>query len=260
MSRFADLGGRNADGPGDLLRGIRFEESPKRREIASALELAVFLEESPIDEAVVHDDVSQGVEQKQVRSGNDLQESIRPGGGGGSPRIDDHHLRLSEAELHPLEEHRMALRRIGSDHEIAGRMIEVLVAPHRLVLTERRDVAEGGGGHAQARIPVDVVGAKAGLEKLIGDVRLLGDQLAGLQHAARAWDRLEDADYAHVLAVTREQRAAARVLFTKYDAVNLSLVDCVSFAVMKEFGMDRALTFDEGFRKAGFRVLPERRR
>ena len=36
---------------------------------------------------------------------------------------------------------------------------------------------------------------------------------------------------------------------------DLSFVDCSSFAIMREQGIDTALTFDEDFRKAGFRVI-----
>lgn len=34
----------------------------------------------------------------------------------------------------------------------------------------------------------------------------------------------------------------------------LSLVDCASFGVMRRHGLDRALAFDEGFEREGFRI------
>lgn len=38
----------------------------------------------------------------------------------------------------------------------------------------------------------------------------------------------------------------------------LSLVDCTSFEIMRQFGMDTAFTFDSHFREQGFNLLPAR--
>ena len=37
----------------------------------------------------------------------------------------------------------------------------------------------------------------------------------------------------------------------------LSLVDCTSFEIMRQFGMDTAFTFDPHFREQGFSTVPE---
>jgi predicted nucleic acid-binding protein len=37
---------------------------------------------------------------------------------------------------------------------------------------------------------------------------------------------------------------------------DLSLVDCTSFDIMRQFGLDQAFTFDPHFKEHGFRVLP----
>lgn len=37
----------------------------------------------------------------------------------------------------------------------------------------------------------------------------------------------------------------------------LSLVDCTSFEIMRQFGMDTIFTFDPHFREQGFSVIPE---
>lgn len=37
----------------------------------------------------------------------------------------------------------------------------------------------------------------------------------------------------------------------------LSLVDCTSFEIMRQFGMDKAFTFDPHFREQGFSIIPE---
>jgi uncharacterized protein len=38
---------------------------------------------------------------------------------------------------------------------------------------------------------------------------------------------------------------------------NLSLVDCSSFEIMRQFGIGTAFTFDQHFREQGFSILPE---
>ena len=38
---------------------------------------------------------------------------------------------------------------------------------------------------------------------------------------------------------------------------DLSLVDCTSFEIMRQTGMDRVFTFDPHFREQGFKVIPE---
>lgn len=77
--------------------------------------------------------------------------------------------------------------------------------------------------------------------------------------AAGVWDRLEGGDAARVVKVDPDHRRAARKLFGKYDQLELSLVDCVSFVVMKALGIDEAFTFDDDFRKAGYVTIPRKR-
>ncbi len=81
---------------------------------------------------------------------------------------------------------------------------------------------------------------------------------ASHKSAAGVWDRLEGGDAARVVEVDPTHRRAARRLFGKYDQLELSLVDFVSFVVMKELGIAEAFTFDEDFRKAGYLTIPRR--
>lgn len=38
---------------------------------------------------------------------------------------------------------------------------------------------------------------------------------------------------------------------------NLSLVDCTSFEIIRQFGLDEVFTFDPHFREQGFNVIPD---
>jgi predicted nucleic acid-binding protein len=43
--------------------------------------------------------------------------------------------------------------------------------------------------------------------------------------------------------------------YKKHQDKEWGLVDCVSFVVMRQIGIDRALTFDQHFVQAGFNAL-----
>lgn len=86
-------------------------------------------------------------------------------------------------------------------------------------------------------------------------VTLLRKQ-AGLNVAAQVWEQLDEGSLARVVQINPEHRRKARRLFVQYDKINLSLVDGVSFAVMRDMEIHEAFTFDDDFRKVGFLTLP----
>lgn len=45
--------------------------------------------------------------------------------------------------------------------------------------------------------------------------------------------------------------------FEKFADQTVSFTDCTSFVVMEHFKLDAAFSFDDDFRRAGFRVIPE---
>lgn len=56
--------------------------------------------------------------------------------------------------------------------------------------------------------------------------------------------------------VDRETHEAAVAALLAANRRDLSLVDCVSFEVMRRLGIRRAFTLDEHFREQGFEVVP----
>ncbi len=84
-------------------------------------------------------------------------------------------------------------------------------------------------------------------------------QQANRKAAGRAWDEIEAGRGVRLIEVTRDHRREARRFLEKYAQLTLSLVDCASFAVMRELGLTEAATFDEDFVKAGFTALPLKR-
>jgi predicted nucleic acid-binding protein len=66
---------------------------------------------------------------------------------------------------------------------------------------------------------------------------------------------LRSDDSTTIVPATSQLYADGLALFASRADQHWSLVDCMSFDVMKEFGLTEALTADEHFEQAGFRAL-----
>jgi len=60
----------------------------------------------------------------------------------------------------------------------------------------------------------------------------------------------------HVEFVTPDLHRAGTAALLSASRRGLSLVDCVSFEMMRDFGIRTAFTFDSHFKEQGFSVLP----
>jgi predicted nucleic acid-binding protein len=61
-----------------------------------------------------------------------------------------------------------------------------------------------------------------------------------------------------IFETTPQLHGEAWNFFSKYRGWrDLSYVDCLSFALMKNVGMGTAFSFDEDFRRFGFQKLPQ---
>ena len=124
----------------------------------------------------------QAVEQSDVAVGRDRQMQVGDVRRHGAARIDQHDLHLRPrlpGRREALVEHRMAPGEVGADqHDEIGEL-EILVAARHRVGAEGAPVAGDRRGHAEARIGVDVGRADEALHQLVGDVVVLGQQLAG---------------------------------------------------------------------------------
>ncbi len=58
-----------------------------------------------------------------------------------------------------------------------------------------------------------------------------------------------------VVHLTPQLFRQALAMYKTYQDKAWSLVDCISFVVMREVGVTAALTFDRHFEQAGFQVL-----
>ncbi len=87
--------------------------------------------------------------------------------------------RASRAAARALIQHRMAPGHVAADEhdEIGG--LDVIVAARDDVLAKGADMTGDRRGHAQPRIGVDIRAADEALHQLVGDVIILGQELAG---------------------------------------------------------------------------------
>ncbi|MBI2304273.1 MAG: PIN domain-containing protein [Chloroflexi bacterium] len=70
-------------------------------------------------------------------------------------------------------------------------------------------------------------------------------------------DRLARASRLERVLSTRELEETAEAIVRQYADQDFSYVDAVSFAVMRQRGIQEAFTFDQHFEAAGFAVVPE---
>ena len=86
----------------------------------------------------------------------------------------------------------------------------------------------------------------------------IGNALSKPRHrmdAAALLQALEDDKDVEIVPFTEELYARAFYLYRTRPDTEWGLVDCLSFVVMQERGITDALTTDEHFKQAGFRVL-----
>lgn len=75
------------------------------------------------------------------------------------------------------------------------------------------------------------------------------------QAAVELLDALEQDLQVEIVLLSEELYERALELFRNCPDKDWGLIDCVSFVVMKEYGLTEALTTDEHFEQAGFRSL-----
>jgi predicted nucleic acid-binding protein len=78
---------------------------------------------------------------------------------------------------------------------------------------------------------------------------------ASYSFAAECGERIYGSGLLEIIYSDREDETAALRLFRKFADQKVSFTDCVSFALMRKFGIETAFTFDRHFLQAGFRVI-----
>ncbi len=76
----------------------------------------------------------------------------------------------------------------------------------------------------------------------------------GLAKAREFREKILTSNILKIIRVTASDEANAWEWFIK-DWSDLSFTDCVSFAIMKRLGLEKVLTFDTHFSRAGFGIV-----
>jgi uncharacterized protein len=78
---------------------------------------------------------------------------------------------------------------------------------------------------------------------------------AGYAFAADRADRIYASVSFEIVGTTREHEQSAITLFRRFADQEVSFTDCLSFAIMKDYDVRTAFSFDHHFRSAGFQVI-----
>lgn len=70
-------------------------------------------------------------------------------------------------------------------------------------------------------------------------------------------DLAESIQQIRIFRIMPRDEVQAWIYFEKLPGRGISFTDCTSFAVMKRLGMESVFTFDEDFKSAGFKMLPQ---
>ena len=81
---------------------------------------------------------------------------------------------------------------------------------------------------------------------------------AGRASAEHFGQAIRSANTARIVRLSADQEDRAWDYFFKYRDKDWDLVDCASFALMDELGLDTAFTFDDHFAQKGYRLIPVR--
>ena len=141
----------------------------------------VRLQEFAIEKAFLAAMGEQAVHQGHVAAGAQLQVKVGAFGRFGAARIDDYELRPAGRPCgdDALVDDRVTPGGVGADQHDKIGLIDIVVGDRHHIFAERAHVAGDRARHAQPAVGVDIGRADEALHQLVGDVIVLGQQLAG---------------------------------------------------------------------------------
>ena len=90
---------------------------------------------------------------------------------------------------------------------------------------------------------------------VLAEIVTLLRRRVGFEAACAAGERFLSGSVAEIRYADSPLMGQAWTFFERYDDQELSLTDCVSFALMKERRIRQAFAFDQDFRTAGFELI-----
>jgi hypothetical protein len=120
-----------------------------------------------------------------------------------------------------------------------------------VALRYRRDQYHERARGLVRRLRADAVGLVT-TEWVLGESVTLLKARGAVDQALALGEALQAGHLGYLVESTSERRRLAWGLFVRYRSRRVGWVDCASFAVMEELGLDRFFGFDDDFVRAGF--------
>jgi predicted nucleic acid-binding protein len=120
-----------------------------------------------------------------------------------------------------------------------------------VALRYRRDQYHVRAGTLLRRLRADRLGLVT-TEWVLAEAVTLLKARGAIDHALALGEALQAGRLGYLIESTSERRRRAWELFVRYRERRVGWVDCASFAVMDELGLERVFGFDEDFTRAGF--------
>ncbi len=120
-----------------------------------------------------------------------------------------------------------------------------------VALRYRRDQHHGRARALLRRLRADGIGLVT-TEWVLAEAVTLLKARGAVDHALALGEAIQAGQLGYLVESTAERRRRAWELFVRYRDRRVGWVDCASFAIMDELGLDQFFGFDEDFVRAGF--------
>lgn len=150
--------------------------------------LAVRINVGLIQATVIGEPTQQTVEQYRIRTWPQRQVKVRQFTGGGAAWINNNHSTpIPRTGLHTLVKHRMRPRGVTASQNQQVRQLQVLIATRNHVRPKGPFVSSHSRRHAKPGVGIHMRCANEPFGQLVGDVVVLGQQLARQVKGHRLW-------------------------------------------------------------------------
>ena len=139
------------------------------------------LQEVLIDSATHHDLGQQMIEQRHIAADGQREMQIGAVAACRAAWVDHDDLgaALGFRGKHALVQDRVAPGEVGAHQHHQIRLVEIFIGARHRICAKRAFMASNGGGHAKARVGIDIGGADEAFDELVGDVIVLCQKLTG---------------------------------------------------------------------------------
>lgn len=119
----------------------------------------------------------------------------------------------------------------------------------------KQDIKHGKASAVKAEIAKNMHGVPVTTNYVIAEAITLLRYRTSHQSAVAFGEKIRSSKILKIIRVGDDTENRAWEIFKEKSDTDLSFVDCTSFAIMEEMGIQNAFAFDEHFAQAGFKTL-----